>query len=91
MPDDSNPTRDDAVRLVTAVLAEGPESDLAVDIATDAIETHPPVEFAVDVADIAATSLQHLAEAEGASKEQLLQEITDRRTGADLGRPLSSR
>jgi hypothetical protein len=83
MTDDIIPTRDDAVRLVTAVIAEGRESDLAHDIATDAIDTHPPADFVVDVADIAATSLQALAESEGATKQELLQELTDRRTRVD--------
>jgi hypothetical protein len=84
MTDDTNPTRDDAVRLVTAVIAEGRDSALAHDIATDAVDTHPPADFAVDVADIAATSLQHLAESEGSTREELLQEIADRRARVDI-------
>jgi hypothetical protein len=79
MSDSPDSLRDDAVRLVAAVIARGPESELAHEIAEDAVETHPPADFAVDFADIAATSLQALAESEGDDKEVLLQELSDRR------------
>jgi hypothetical protein len=80
MTDSSNPIRHDAVRLVAAVIARGPDSELAHDIAEEAVHMNPPADFAVDVADIAASTLQVLAEAEGETKETVLQEISDRRS-----------
>ena len=79
MNDSPDSIRDDAVRLVAAVIARGPESELAQEIAEDAVENHPPADFAVDVADIASTSLQALAESEGDDRETLLHQLTDSR------------
>jgi hypothetical protein len=73
------PHSDDAVRLVTAVIARGPDSELAQAIATAAVAQQPPVDFAVDVADIAAESLEALAAAEGEDKQSLLQQIAEGR------------
>ncbi|WP_210506163.1 hypothetical protein [Naasia sp. SYSU D00057] len=79
MSDSPDSLRDDAVRLVAAVIARGPESELAQEIAQEAVDTHPPADFAVDVADIASTSLQALAESAGDDRETLLHELSDRR------------
>jgi hypothetical protein len=79
MSDSPDSVREDAVRLVAAVIARGPESELAREIAEEAVETHEPADFAVDVADIASTSLQALAESEGDGKDTLLHELSDLR------------
>ncbi|MCU1438808.1 MAG: hypothetical protein JWP66_1895 [Naasia sp.] len=75
----SPPPHDDAVRLVTAVIAKGAGSELVHDIAEQGVQETGPVELAVEVAEIAAGSLEALAVAEGEDSETLLRMIAERR------------